>query len=154
MPADFAWIRPEPWGIHVVPADCWIDPSREVGHALVTHGHADHARGGHGRTVATPATLATGILNVQLEYIFPGSFYPLHFYGSWVFIAAVVVTRTMRHLLFGISPADGWTYGAVAGLRRVRNPIGLASNDRLVAAYARALEGVTRSLKRRRFSPE
>jgi putative ABC transport system permease protein len=32
------------------------------------------------------------------------------------FIAATVVTRTMRHLLFGISPADGWTYGAVAGL--------------------------------------
>ena len=58
MSADFAWIRPEPWGIHVVPADCWIDPSREVDHALVTHGHADHARGGHGRTTATPETLA------------------------------------------------------------------------------------------------
>ncbi len=26
--------------------------------ALVTHGHADHARGGHGATIATPATLA------------------------------------------------------------------------------------------------
>ncbi|WP_121115980.1 ligase-associated DNA damage response exonuclease [Croceibacterium ferulae] len=58
MPANFSWIRPEPWGIHVVPADCWIDPAREVPHALVTHGHADHARGGHGQTVATPATLA------------------------------------------------------------------------------------------------
>jgi len=58
MPAPFAWIRPEPHGIHVVPADCWIDPSQPVAHALVTHGHADHARGGHGRTVATPETLA------------------------------------------------------------------------------------------------
>ncbi|TCD06711.1 ligase-associated DNA damage response exonuclease [Erythrobacteraceae bacterium CFH 75059] len=57
MPADFAWIRPEPWGIHVVPADTWIDPARAVPHALVTHGHADHARGGHGTTVATPETL-------------------------------------------------------------------------------------------------
>ncbi|HCS17083.1 MAG TPA: ligase-associated DNA damage response exonuclease [Erythrobacter sp.] len=56
--APFSWIRPEPWGIHVVPADCWVDPSRAVDHALVTHGHADHARGGHGRTVATPETLA------------------------------------------------------------------------------------------------
>jgi putative mRNA 3-end processing factor len=41
-----------------VPADCWIDPSRAVDKALVTHGHADHARGGHGETVATPETLA------------------------------------------------------------------------------------------------
>ena len=58
MSADFAWIRPEPHGIHIVPADCWVDPSRAVDRALVTHGHADHARGGHGQTVATPATLA------------------------------------------------------------------------------------------------
>ena len=56
--APFSWIKPEPHGIHVVPADCWIDPSRAVDRALVTHGHADHARGGHGQTVATPATLA------------------------------------------------------------------------------------------------
>jgi putative mRNA 3-end processing factor len=58
MGSDFAWIRAEPYGIHVVPADCWIDPARPVDHALVTHGHADHARGGHGQTVATAGTLA------------------------------------------------------------------------------------------------
>lgn len=51
-------------GIHVAPADVWIDPSRPVQTALVTHGHADHARGGHGRTVATPETLAI----MQLRY--------------------------------------------------------------------------------------
>ena len=65
MSAPFSWIRPEPWGIHVVPADCWIDPARPVGSALVTHGHADHARGGHGRTIATPATLAIMALRCQ-----------------------------------------------------------------------------------------
>ena len=58
MSQPFAWIRPEPHGIHIVPADAWIDPSRPAGLALVTHGHADHARGGHARTVATPETLA------------------------------------------------------------------------------------------------
>jgi putative mRNA 3-end processing factor len=58
MTAPFSWIRPEPWGIHIVPADTWVDPSRAVPRALVTHGHADHARGGHGVTFATPATLA------------------------------------------------------------------------------------------------
>ena len=56
--APFSWIRPEPWGIHVVPADAWVDPGRAVNNALVTHGHADHARGGHGQTFATPETLA------------------------------------------------------------------------------------------------
>ncbi|WP_374410178.1 ligase-associated DNA damage response exonuclease [Novosphingobium colocasiae] len=58
MARNFEWIRPEPWGIHIVPADCWIDPARSVARALVTHGHADHARGGHGTTIATPETLA------------------------------------------------------------------------------------------------
>ncbi|UIP07345.1 ligase-associated DNA damage response exonuclease [Erythrobacter sp. SDW2] len=56
--APFSWIKAEPWGIHVVPADCWVDPARAVDRALVTHGHADHARGGHGQTIATPETLA------------------------------------------------------------------------------------------------
>jgi putative mRNA 3-end processing factor len=61
----FSWIRPEPWGIHIVPADAWVDPSRAVPRALVTHGHADHARGGHGTTIATPATLAIMELRYQ-----------------------------------------------------------------------------------------
>jgi putative mRNA 3-end processing factor len=65
MAANFSWIRAEPLGIHVVPADCWIDPSEPVARALVTHGHADHARGGHGETIATPATLAIMELRYQ-----------------------------------------------------------------------------------------
>lgn len=38
----------------------------------------------------------TGILNVQLHYVFPGSFYVLHFYGAWVFIGAFVVHVAFR----------------------------------------------------------
>jgi DMSO/TMAO reductase YedYZ molybdopterin-dependent catalytic subunit len=34
---------------------------------------------------------ATGILNIQTWYKFPGSFYPLHLYGAWVFTAGFVV---------------------------------------------------------------
>jgi DMSO/TMAO reductase YedYZ molybdopterin-dependent catalytic subunit len=34
---------------------------------------------------------ATGILNIQTWYPFPTSFYTLHFYGAWVFIAGFVV---------------------------------------------------------------
>jgi putative mRNA 3-end processing factor len=67
MGQDFSWIRAEPWGIHVVPADCWIDPARPVDKALVTHGHADHARGGHAQTLATPETLAIMKLRYATE---------------------------------------------------------------------------------------
>ncbi|MEM1131722.1 MAG: ligase-associated DNA damage response exonuclease [Pseudomonadota bacterium] len=52
------WIEPHPYGIYVKPADAWIDPMRAMDTALVTHGHADHARGGHKRVFATPETLA------------------------------------------------------------------------------------------------
>ena len=52
------WLEPHPHGIYVKPADAWIDPSEPVAKALVTHGHADHARGGHQAVWATPETLA------------------------------------------------------------------------------------------------
>jgi putative mRNA 3-end processing factor len=52
------WIEPLPEGIYVPAADAWIDPSEAKPRALVTHGHADHARGGHGAVLATPETLA------------------------------------------------------------------------------------------------
>jgi DMSO/TMAO reductase YedYZ molybdopterin-dependent catalytic subunit len=38
----------------------------------------------------------TGVLNVQLDYVFPGSFYPLHFYGAWVFFAAFVAHAVLK----------------------------------------------------------
>jgi putative mRNA 3-end processing factor len=53
-----SWIEPHPEGIYVKPADAWVDPSQPKARALVTHGHADHARGGHGTVWATPETLA------------------------------------------------------------------------------------------------
>ncbi|MFJ4435803.1 molybdopterin-dependent oxidoreductase [Streptomyces sp. NPDC088923] len=38
----------------------------------------------------------TGVLNVQLDYLFPGSFYPLHFYGAWLFFAAFALHAALR----------------------------------------------------------
>lgn len=58
MTKEAHWIEPHPHGIYVKPADAWVDPSRPVSRALVTHGHADHARGGHGKVWATHETLA------------------------------------------------------------------------------------------------
>ena len=67
MVSDFAWVKPDPSGIYIAPADCWIDPSKAVRCALVTHGHADHARGGHEVTMATPETLAIMALRYGTE---------------------------------------------------------------------------------------
>ena len=53
-----SWIEPFPEGIYVKPADAWVDPSQPKARALVTHGHADHARGGHEKVWATPETLS------------------------------------------------------------------------------------------------
>ena len=61
------WIIAHDTGIQVLPADVWIDPSRPMPHAAVTHGHADHARSGHGTVYATPATLAIMALRYGVE---------------------------------------------------------------------------------------
>ncbi|WP_425450386.1 ligase-associated DNA damage response exonuclease [Virgifigura deserti] len=47
-----------PRGLFCEPGGFYVDPTRAVDRAVVTHGHADHARPGHGRVLATPGTLA------------------------------------------------------------------------------------------------
>ena len=44
-------------GIYCPAGDFYIDPWRSVGRALITHGHADHARSGMGSYLATHAAL-------------------------------------------------------------------------------------------------
>ena len=61
------WLEPHPHGLYVKPADLWIDPSRPVERAAVTHGHADHARSGHGAVFATPETLAIMALRYGVD---------------------------------------------------------------------------------------
>ncbi len=52
------WLRPEPAGLHCLPGGFYIDPSRPVDRAVITHGHSDHARSGHAAVLATPETIA------------------------------------------------------------------------------------------------
>jgi len=58
MASPGSWINSHPTGLYIEPADVWIDPSQPVARALITHGHSDHARGGHGAVLATAETLA------------------------------------------------------------------------------------------------
>ena len=52
------WLRPTPAGLLVEPGGFYIDPTSPVNRAVITHGHSDHARGGHGAALATSETLA------------------------------------------------------------------------------------------------
>src|SRR3954463_344637 len=51
-------LRNTPEGLYCSPGDFHIDPVRPVPRAVITHGHSDHARSGHGAVLATPQTLA------------------------------------------------------------------------------------------------
>ena len=51
------WAYPKAAGLYIAPLDAYIDPIRPVARALITHGHADHARAGHDIVYATPQTL-------------------------------------------------------------------------------------------------
>ncbi|MBS3847163.1 ligase-associated DNA damage response exonuclease [Devosia sp. BSSL-BM10] len=44
--------------LHIKAIDAYIDPSVPRERAIITHGHADHARSGHGSVLATPDTIA------------------------------------------------------------------------------------------------
>lgn len=50
-------LLPAPAGLRCKPGDFHIDPVRPVERAVITHGHSDHARPGHGAVLATRETL-------------------------------------------------------------------------------------------------
>ncbi|MCY1664309.1 ligase-associated DNA damage response exonuclease [Rhizobium sp. SL86] len=52
-----ALLYPTPAGLYCPVGDFYVDPVRPVARALITHGHSDHARAGHGQVLATRQTL-------------------------------------------------------------------------------------------------
>ncbi|WP_327654086.1 molybdopterin-dependent oxidoreductase [Streptomyces sp. NBC_00483] len=73
----------------VVPKLFALPPARSLTHALERVSLLLLVGGGLFEFV-------TGVMNVQLDYLFPGSFYPLHFYGAWVFFAAFVAHAVLK----------------------------------------------------------
>ncbi|MFJ4801577.1 molybdopterin-dependent oxidoreductase [Streptomyces murinus] len=105
-PTDPVWLYRLTQGVHVtlgitlIPvllAKLWsvvprlfaLPPARSVAHALERISLLLLVGGGL-------FEFTTGVLNIQLDYIFPGSFYPLHFYGAWVFFAAFVAHAVLK----------------------------------------------------------
>lgn len=63
--------------LHIRAIDAFIDPATPKARAIITHGHADHARSGHGAVLATPETIA--IMKVRYGEDCAGRFEPLEF---------------------------------------------------------------------------
>lgn len=61
--------------LYVPAIDAWIDPGEPRPRAIITHGHADHARAGHGAVLATPETIE--IMKVRYGEDCAGRFQPL-----------------------------------------------------------------------------
>jgi putative mRNA 3-end processing factor len=86
--------KPEHWlsvraeGLHVEPGGFFIDPVRPVDRAVITHGHADHARPNHAHVLATPETLA--IMRQRYGEAAGGSLQPLA-YGEAIRLGGVKV---------------------------------------------------------------
>jgi putative mRNA 3-end processing factor len=86
-PQDLLCPRPE--GLYCPPGDFFIDPVRPVARAVITHGHSDHARAGHGAVIATAQTLE--IMRVRYGEDFAASVQPAA-YGETVTRDGVGVT--------------------------------------------------------------
>jgi putative mRNA 3-end processing factor len=72
---------PRPEGLYCAPGDFFVDPVRPVARAVITHGHSDHARAGHGLVLATQPTL--DIMGVRYGEGFAGQVQPMA-YGEVV----------------------------------------------------------------------
>ena len=58
MPHPSTWLRVLPQGLWCEPGGFFIDPTRAVDRAVITHAHSDHARPGHRAVLASADTLA------------------------------------------------------------------------------------------------
>jgi putative mRNA 3-end processing factor len=88
---------PTPVGLCCRAGGFYIDPVRPVDKALITHGHSDHARAGHGAVLATPETL--DLMRLRYGAGFAGSTQAIR-YGETVALDGANVTfRPAGHVL-------------------------------------------------------
>lgn len=73
-PAVDTWLYPSDAGLYCEPGGFYIDPHRSVDRAIITHGHGDHARSGHGAVLATNETIE--IMKVRYGENCAGTFEP------------------------------------------------------------------------------
>ena len=114
---------PRPEGLYCPPGDFFIDPTRPVDRAVITHGHADHARAGHGRVLATRATL--DIMAVRYGAEFAGSVQAMA-YGEVANVDGVEISLVPAGHILGSAQAvarwKGMTIVVSGDYKRRRDP--------------------------------
>lgn len=105
-------LRPTDAGLYCPLGDFYVDPVRPVARAVITHGHSDHARAGHGAVLATRETLA--IMGARYGETFAQSPQPAR-YGEAVTIGGVSVTLAPAGHVLG----SAQTVVEVAGKRMI-----------------------------------
>jgi putative mRNA 3-end processing factor len=114
---------PTPAGLYCPPGDFYIDPVRPVARAVITHGHGDHARSGHGAVAATPETLA--IMAARYGENFAAAREPLP-YGKKLARDGVTVTLAPAGHVLGSAQAvvtwNGMTIAVSGDYKRRRDP--------------------------------
>lgn len=83
--------------LYVPTIDAWIDPPVPKPRAIITHGHADHARSGHGAVLATPETIA--IMKVRYGEDCAGTFEALPLGETLTINEALVSLHPAGHIL-------------------------------------------------------
>jgi len=101
-PHPESWIRAVPGGLYCEPGDFFVDPTRPVERAVVTHGHGDHARPGNKRVLATLETIA--IMRARYGDDAGGSFQEVA-YGKAVSVNGVTVTLVPAGHVLGSAQA-------------------------------------------------
>jgi len=76
-PRPETWMRKTSAGLYCEPGDFYIDPSRPIPRAVITHGHGDHARPGNGHVLATAQTIA--IMRARYNENAGGALQPLRY---------------------------------------------------------------------------
>src|SRR5438445_12881783 len=80
---------PAPAGLCCKPGGFHIDPARPVERAVITHGHSDHARSGHGAVLATAETL--DLMRLRYGEGFSGTTQAIR-YGERIELGGIAVT--------------------------------------------------------------
>ena len=114
---------PKPEGLYCAPGDFFVDPVTPVARAVITHGHADHARAGHGAVLATPETL--DIMAERYGRDFAGSVQPLA-YGESISRDGVDISLVPAGHVLGSAQAvvrwKGLTMVVSGDYKRRRDP--------------------------------
>jgi putative mRNA 3-end processing factor len=101
---------PTPAGLYCRRGDFYIDPVRAVDKAVITHGHSDHARRGHGAVLATRETL--DLMRLRYGDDFAGTTQAVR-YGETLHLDGTTVTlHPAGHVLGSaqvVVAADGLT---------------------------------------------